>query len=598
MKPKFIKELDIKWGARKVKEYRFKRNKNFTEQQIKKVAEQFNKHLQKKNINGRLMIAVKKDYGWRSGKSSKIGDEYEANLPDKYIYYDASDFDYENDKPLNEFSMYVLVEENAGGNNKNNNCLWLCLRQVFVNDKYLPDVMKSDYKMKRFLKLKAKDKIPVDLIPKLENKIKTTINIVGDHLYTSPCKYPRVCTIKLCNGHYTLQKTKSNDLIKRIPFKEKQLMVYQFKDDDIFYYTGKEYGNISFKEYDKMIKERKSTNYHLIKVSPSLDLKEEYNKIFNDYTEIKKKSNGFIDLFKLGKYKNASLYAFHCMNFIKQSEPIELNEAQWIDKCFQGGLIYAENDKTINNAISYDINSQYPYILQLQKISFPLTKPKFIELDELPKDYFKYGIYRCQIENPKKENIYKIFRFNKENYYTHYDLQRARELNLKINLLKGTNFLHYEQRVSGHQIFKPFIDYFYNLKKQGVKGAKQIMNSLWGALCEHNYKIQKTGEKPLIIDGELSSIIPFKDGYLIESYDYDNYYKTNYARFGPFITAYARCYLGRIIEPFIDNVYRIHTDGFIVDKEQNLNIGDDLGQFKIEKQGKCIIKNKCKVEWI
>lgn len=110
---------------------------------------------------------------------------------------------------------------------------------------------------------------------------------------------------------------------------------------------------------------------------------------------------------------------------------------------------------------------------------FPIKQGeiKYILTSELP-EHFQYGIYRCMIQKITT----RLFRYNKNNYYTHFDLERAKELGLKIEMIEDgeNNFLHYDRckLILGRQLFGKFIDKLYPLKEQGIDGAKDIMNCL------------------------------------------------------------------------------------------------------------------------
>jgi hypothetical protein len=91
---------------------------------------------------------------------------------------------------------------------------------------------------------------------------------------------------------------------------------------------------------------------------------------------------------------------------------------------------------------------------------------------------------------------------------------------------------------------------------------------------------------------------PMENGDLVKITAHGKYYKHGYARVGPFLTAFVRKRMSDIIFPIKEHVYRCHTDGFISDISlDHIKISDKLGDFKIEKQGKCHIKNACKIDW-
>jgi hypothetical protein len=82
-----------------------------------------------------------------------------------------------------------------------------------------------------------------------------------------------------------------------------------------------------------------------------------------------------------------------------------------------------------------------------------LTRAEFYEAK-----FYRYGIYRVEIENDGNPNTRKQFRFNHNNYYTSTDLNMATKLNLKINLIENEefNFLSYGKgtKTTGSVLFK------------------------------------------------------------------------------------------------------------------------------------------------
>src|SRR5690606_17929173 len=66
----------------------------------------------------------------------------------------------------------------------------------------------------------------------------------------------------------------------------------------------------------------------------------------------------------------------------------------------------------------------------------------------------------------------------------------------------------------------------------------------------------------------------------IQTIKFDAMFKTNFARIGPFILSKGRQVISRKIEPHIDSIVRIHTDGFLATQELNIETGDNIGQVK------------------
>ena len=117
------------------------------------------------------------------------------------------------------------------------------------------------------------------------------------------------------------------------------------------------------------------------------------------------------------------------------------------------------------------------------------------------------------IQSNKSQNI--VFHFNPDNYYTHLDLTRARELALQIELIQDEkpNFLYYpaEARIEGRQLFRPFIDYLINLETPDIKDAvKSIRNVLWGALCEIETQTKYPNEEGDIFTNFDENIVEMK----------------------------------------------------------------------------------------
>jgi hypothetical protein len=131
-----------------------------------------------------------------------------------------------------------------------------------------------------------------------------------------------------------------------------------------------------------------------------------------------------------------------------------------------------------------------------------------------------------------------------------------------------------------------------------------MITRLWGGLCEQNkiYKVVKdSNENPYEIpEGcELLQIKPTKNGDLIMYSKRGRYFKLNYARFSPFLTAYVRKIMADAIFPHKEYVYRTHTDSILSSKPiQELKISPFIGEWKIENSARCIIHNSMDVDWL
>lgn len=154
------------------------------------------------------------------------------------------------------------------------------------------------------------------------------------------------------------------------------------------------------------------------------------------------------------------------------------------------------------------------------------------------------------------------------------------------------NFYYYERSklAASHTVFSKYIEFVYKLKQQ-YKPAKELLNCLWGALCQKEHLelyIKDDFDFSIDADAEIVSLKPGKDGATRITYrKQESVYRTDYARIGPFLTSYARLKLVRNIKPYAPDIVRIHTDSFTLTKPTpvSVKIGNDMGQFKVEYAG-------------
>jgi hypothetical protein len=91
---------------------------------------------------------------------------------------------------------------------------------------------------------------------------------------------------------------------------------------------------------------------------------------------------------------------------------------------------------------------------------------------------------------------------------------------------------------------------------------------------------------------------PLRDGTLVTYVKKGYHFKSNYARLGPFLTAFVRKQMITAILPIKEHVFRCHTDSILADQKiTHLKLGTELGQWKVEHEGACTIHNGCKVVW-
>jgi hypothetical protein len=137
------------------------------------------------------------------------------------------------------------------------------------------------------------------------------------------------------------------------------------------------------------------------------------------------------------------------------------------------------------------------------------------------------------------------------------------------------------------------------MKQNKVKGAKLLLNILWGSLTESKIFKQTADIKDKV---DLS-------GRDIKRLQYDthvriNYmkreegcFRTNYARIKPFVLAYGRMKMYFRFKKYEDIIVRMHTDSIYLTSRPNdlPELSNKLGCLKHEYSGKIIITGLNKV---
>jgi hypothetical protein len=279
------------------------------------------------------------------------------------------------------------------------------------------------------------------------------------------------------------------------------------------------------------------------------------------------------------------LYLFNRYSKDVFPESIGQNEAYWLEQSTISAMMFAESYE--GEGYDYDIVSMYPSILQSKYFLIPVKTGEFKKLDQL-QNILTFGIYRCKIEQLVNK---KRFKYNPTNYYTHIEINRARNLNLQIELIQDDqpNALVYsrDKLVNSHLIFGKYINILFKLKQEGVTRAKSIINILWGLLSEYKVKRQviKNDETIVIPPAEyIREITPYGDEdtcTFIKTINSKRIYKYNYARMATFLLSKGRELIMKHADSIIDDVVYLHTDGIITKHKHTFtNMGDNIGQMK------------------
>jgi len=599
-------------------------------QDLIKIVEYVRNDLQKRNKDGLLAVSIQYPNRWYSSDAFKLFD-------DEMKIFSMDQYDEFGEDP-NEYIKFRLhfipidVKPKSGGckkDDKNNDCFFNAIRKFvhrpeIINDENIEDI-------KETLGLKRNDKIHIKHIGKIEELINNlftnghsnkstvySINVTGDHIYTSTLNTNKKIHIILQNGHYKADKTKMINTYKYTSHEDKIPLLYDIEKYMITTYDGETKKEITYEELQDIKNSPKTSEYVLVNKnfvyeSKKLSMEEAYElyiKMADKFIEKKDKIGMNINFYRCGDIKHMALNLFYKINqsIIYETEPITKNEVQFLENATTGAITYCEPYE--GEAYEYDINSLYPYLLMRNNYYYAFKEGKFMKkkqsfIDELFKYYCEnkriyYGVYRCIItneidtRNKKKDTDYykdvrKFFVFNKSNYYTHIDIEMAFNLNLKITLIEDDqpNFLSYiylgvnnkqNTIISGATIFKRYVEKLYELKNKKYTGAKTLLNILWGALCEKNNTVKtvESDEELNIMNCDITKISSNDFNIKSKFIQYENnYYKTNFARIKPFLLAYGRKFMIEKLNDFnTDDIIRIHTDGFYIKEPINLSETD------------------------
>jgi len=496
-------------------------------------------------------------------------------------------------------------------NCQKNYCFYNEIRFAFCDHSPSKDFFANPNSMKRFLKIGESDQIEINHIPTIENKIKVSISIVGDYEYTSENKYPKRITLRFYKGHYSL-KTKKQSIQKTYPANLTLTTFFKF-DDHFLTYNGEDLtADYTMTDSDlrmtngvifKMFQKSQLTDDEKDKLTQLKDT-EEYEELVGEFmvsqhdTYIKNIENlkdiSGIDISDNGfsiKQTALNLVAKYFKPY--QFQELDKRETEWYFNTKCQAAMYCAEPTTITGKL-IDANSFYSSMECSNKFIVPLGNPQYSTLQTLP-EVIQFGIYRAKITNYDK----RLFTGNDKNYYTYTDIKQALKRGYSVELIQDgePNFLHYNSsnRETGDKLFKGFVDMLYPFKKKNPL-VKRLLNILWGAFCQKKKQYADDIEVDLDELDDLEDFIAFGEGdddcLLIKK----NEYVHPHARIGVFLTAYGRAKMADYMEDFIDDVYRVHTDGFYTTSSKDFKFSDELGGFKLEDEGTFQINNLNSIE--
>ena len=540
------------------------------------------------DVDGLVSVSIKYPQRWYSGDVSDF------NSPINYFTPSDSllDFDDPEEYEKIRFQFIPFKKIAEGGKDEHNDCLMNCIMKYFKNTRKWVDPAQ----LKEKLGLQRDDPIPISMMSEVENIINYkdekpyAIFVSGDFSYDSIIKSSKQIHLILSKGHYSINK-ESIQKCSRKAYSEKPIMIIELIDDHYNLFDGENTIVMSRQEYGDKYNNKKDYSHLIVRKEFTSDsrklpnLEDAYYYYIEMADELKKESNGIFNMYKCPTIKNMALNYFYDLTKVIQPEEINNNEALWINKASSHAVTYWE--KFDGHVDVYDVNSHYPYVLQITNNMFPIKSGEYLIITEI-KDKPEFGIYRCKITGKGK-----FFVFNDENHYTQADIIMARDYGFDIDLIMDgkPNFLYYSNDclISGSTLFKKYVELLYPMKQNKVKGAKLLLNILWGALSED--KIFKEN-KPIdsVVDLSGREITRLQYDTLVRVHykkPTESQFRTNYGRIKPFVLAYGRSKMYFRFKKYDHLIVRMHTDSIsLTSKPEDLPpLSNKLGCLKHEYSG-------------
>ena len=296
----------------------------------------------------------------------------------------------------------------------------------------------------------------------------------------------------------------------------------------------------------------------------------------------------------------------------KHHKPIRKIEAGWMNKTYNGALLYCK--PTTINTYSYDYTSFYPKNLSSKQLLIPNSEGKEYILSELPNIAdIQTGFYRVNI-SCENDDFRKLFSFSQEDTYLDKSLYQAmkyqKQYDIKIELIQDgeANAYLYNNDVleTGDKIFGKWYKIIKQLRDIYPKNVllKFLSSSLSGQLSKRK-KLTRTHEEAInekldigMYDNHKYMIYDLKmytrDNVEYEYYELlevDEQFSSN-LRIMPFLTAYSRNKTSRLVMKDINSVIRIHTDCVSFSKPQIFTKLDnqlDYNSLKFEEKSSGLI---------
>lgn len=606
----------LRRGNEQLYKYSYDLGSFFTMEKIKKFVlakvEKIKNYRQRKYFLNVKFNGVYSNSGWML--SNRMNYDQIKNIEEGFMYLVDSSVDVMHKKAR---YIIILVEgvikkgQGMGEDDDNNDCLYDAIYQAHNFDReLLPAGIRTRGTFKKFLGLNRKDKVPFELLPKLEEKLKCSFTITGDEEYHSQVIQKYNITLKCKNEHVTLKSNnctiKKRAIINPNPYKKDNIFTIFFDEEGgIYCHDGKSTELISEEKYAEL--KNDYNNFMLLKCDTKESMEQERTDYFHKADKLLEASEGLINMYKSQHVGKIAFDLFQKKSkMATEPKPLHTTEHKILNGAFRGGLHFAQKG-TYENCIDYDMNSMYPHYMTQLACLIPTEEPEFKMMTQSEFDglaFLSFGLYKVSFSNTHR--LWTIT--NNSPWYTHYDIKIAQQLGMKVALFENqTNVLLYHPAdcLRGNKIFKTFVEFCDNIghKDEELRAmVKPIRNSLWGFMGRKNVdmkRLKKTDSFD-INDHYIESMVMGDNVCVVKTVEKTNVFKYSYCRFSVFFTGYCRFQIMNFIlkSKNLADIVAINTDGFVSKTEQeHLVISDKIGDFKIKQKGNCTVTNSCDVKF-
>jgi len=261
----------------------------------------------------------------------------------------------------------------------------------------------------------------------------------------------------------------------------------------------------------------------------------------------------------------------------------------FIAQSYAGGRVEVFRPGKHDQVFVYDVNSMYPFVMKTFEypIGTPVKvynyKPNYIGIYHIRFNQTNYDIPAIFWRKSKENGL--EFVYEGEGYYFSPEIEVALRYGVKIEFFEGYIWKNKTK------LFSNFVDFYYNIRKENKNNAmgyicKLILNSLYGKFAQKERKSVlvrlKADELEKLLKKKIS-VIPYK-GDLYEVI-YPQTITHRIIQLSALTTSYVRAYLAELIIKYKDNIIYADTDSLHLNCEIYENIGQELGQLKLEKAG-------------